>query len=150
MRMKLINEFIGENLKRIRKARKLSQAVVAERLGVEVPSVSRWETGTNRPSQQHLSQLCAIYGVTEEDLLKIPEQSEMKSEVTEEIRSMVRKIMKEEQSEDAACSDDEKQLLRLARLLSGNDFQLLIRLARGLAGEPPPNNHQVGIVKRFR
>jgi transcriptional regulator with XRE-family HTH domain len=40
----------GEWIKALRKSLALSQTVFAERVGVSLPSVARWELGTFRPS----------------------------------------------------------------------------------------------------
>lgn len=51
----------GENLKLIRKSRKISQEELAEKLGVSRQSVSKWETGENYPSMQNIMCLCTIF-----------------------------------------------------------------------------------------
>ena len=38
----------GENLKQIRKTKKISQEELAEKLGVSRQSVSKWETGVSQ------------------------------------------------------------------------------------------------------
>ena len=39
----------GDNLKKVRKMRKISQEELANRLGLSRQSVSKWETGENYP-----------------------------------------------------------------------------------------------------
>ena len=51
----------GENLKRIRKNKKISQEYLAERLGVSRQSISKWETGENYPSMTNIMCLCDIF-----------------------------------------------------------------------------------------
>ena len=51
----------GENLKLIRKSKKISQEELAEKLGVSRQSVSKWETGENYPSMQNIMCLCSIF-----------------------------------------------------------------------------------------
>ena len=51
----------GENLKLIRKSRKISQEDLAEKLGVSRQSISKWETGENYPSMQNIMCLCTIF-----------------------------------------------------------------------------------------
>lgn len=43
--MKLL---IGENIKRLRRERDLTQEELAEQLGVSFQSISRWETGVSQ------------------------------------------------------------------------------------------------------
>lgn len=53
--------------KRLREARKkipgLTQERLAEKIGVEGPSVSRWETGDDFPENSRLPNICAALGV---------------------------------------------------------------------------------------
>ena len=51
----------GDNLKQIRKSKKISQEELAEKLGVSRQSVSKWETGENYPSMQNIMCLCTIF-----------------------------------------------------------------------------------------
>ena len=51
----------GENLKLIRKSKKISQEELAEKLGVSRQSISKWETGENYPSMQNIIRICAIF-----------------------------------------------------------------------------------------
>lgn len=61
----------GERLKAARMAvrPRLSQAAVAARLGVEQPSISRWEKGTVVPDVGHVARMCGLYGVTVGEVL---------------------------------------------------------------------------------
>lgn len=54
---------IGARLGAAREARRLSQDVVADLLGVSRVMVSHWEHGQRRPSEQTLERLAAIYGM---------------------------------------------------------------------------------------
>ena len=51
----------GDNLKQIRKSKKISQEELAEKLGVSRQSVSKWETGENYPRMQNIMCLCTIF-----------------------------------------------------------------------------------------
>ena len=51
----------GDNLKRVRKKKKISQEELADRLGVSRQSVSKWETGENYPSMTNIMCLCTIF-----------------------------------------------------------------------------------------
>lgn len=65
----------AELLKNLRLARNLSQADVAEHLGIEQPEVSRWERGERSPSTQRLISLSKLYGVSVEVLAGLQEKS---------------------------------------------------------------------------
>lgn len=47
----------------------LSQAAVAERLGIAPASVSQWETGKTMPKTDKLKEIAALYGCTVDELL---------------------------------------------------------------------------------
>lgn len=51
----------GENLKLIRKSKKISQEELADKLGVSRQSVSKWETGENYPTINNILCLCDIF-----------------------------------------------------------------------------------------
>jgi transcriptional regulator with XRE-family HTH domain len=54
----------GNNLKAIRKRAKLTQGDIAERLGVSVPQVSRWEAGGDNIPSNRLSAIAEAYGTS--------------------------------------------------------------------------------------
>lgn len=47
----------------------LSQAAVAESLGIAPASVSQWETGKTMPKSDKLLEIAALYGCTVDELL---------------------------------------------------------------------------------
>ena len=53
-----------------RKKAGLSQAVVADKLGIKPASVSQWETGKTAPNTDKLLEIAALYGCTVEELLR--------------------------------------------------------------------------------
>lgn len=57
------------DLKELRKRRGLSQAQLAERVGVEQPTVQRWEKGTRLPDLEKLEGLAKALGTTPGALL---------------------------------------------------------------------------------
>lgn len=60
---------IGTFLKTLRLERQLTQAQLAEHLGVTNRSVSRWETGVNLPDLDLVLELTAYYDITLEEFL---------------------------------------------------------------------------------
>ncbi|RYD45363.1 MAG: helix-turn-helix domain-containing protein [Sphingomonadales bacterium] len=59
----------GANLKRLRLARGLSQAAVAEHMGVSAPSISGWENGRTRPKHDRIAVLADLLAVPVTQLL---------------------------------------------------------------------------------
>lgn len=62
---------LARNIRKVRKARGLSQADVAKRLSVSRVAVTNWERvkAGNQPSLDHLRSLARIFGVSVDDLL---------------------------------------------------------------------------------
>ena len=59
----------GDNLKKLRKGRKLSQEELAEKVGVSRQSVSKWETGDAYPEMNNILELCKIFHCKINDLV---------------------------------------------------------------------------------
>ena len=60
---------IGKFIESERKAKKLTQAKLAEKLFVSEKTVSKWENGKGVPDTNSLPKLCEIFGVSLNDLL---------------------------------------------------------------------------------
>lgn len=101
----------GENLKLIRKSKKISQEDLAEKLGVSRQSVSKWETGENYPSMNNIMCLCDIFKckineLVHEDFIDI-------NFLDDEIKMSVVKFQKEKQKKMKGLS---KAIYILARI----------------------------------
>lgn len=59
----------GENLKNFRKNSKMSQEVLAEKVGVSRQAVSRWEVGEAYPEMSNIVALCSIFHCNINDLI---------------------------------------------------------------------------------
>ena len=59
----------GENLKIIRKNKKMSQEQLAEKVNVSRQSVSKWETGEAYPEMNNILELCKIFNCKINDLI---------------------------------------------------------------------------------
>lgn len=60
---------LGEVLRDHRERCKMTQELVAEKLGVSRQAVSKWEQGKTEPSTTNLVKLAHLYGVDPADLL---------------------------------------------------------------------------------
>jgi len=61
--------YIGENIKRLRRERDMTQEELAEQLGVSFQSVSRWENDTCYPDMELIPEIAAFFGVTADELM---------------------------------------------------------------------------------
>lgn len=88
-------EDIKDRLKTFREAKNLKQREVAERLGVSVGLVGSWESGSNKPGEARIYQLCHEYNVRREWLEQgVGEMFEPGKSEEEEIDDMIRKLFK--------------------------------------------------------
>lgn len=61
--------YIGENIKRLRRERDMTQEDLAERLGVTFQSVSRWENGACYPDMEMIPVIAGFFGVSADTLM---------------------------------------------------------------------------------
>lgn len=69
----------GEKLYRYRKAARMTQNALAEKLGIGSKAVSKWENGAAKPTTEMLRKLAAVFGTTVEELLRLREDKPSKS-----------------------------------------------------------------------
>lgn len=85
----------GENLKKIRKYKKISQEALAEKVGVSRQSVSKWETGEAYPEMNNILTLCKIFNCHINDL--VHEDFTDINSLDDEIKMSVVKFKKDQQ-----------------------------------------------------
>lgn len=68
--MDKIEKYFGKRLKEIRKNNNMSQAMLAEKLGVDEKYISRLETGTSTPSFAMIVKLSDTFKIETEILFK--------------------------------------------------------------------------------
>ena len=55
---------IGENIKKLRKQRNITQEILAEHLAVTPQAISRWESGVGYPAIDYLPDLAGFFGIS--------------------------------------------------------------------------------------
>ena len=90
-------------IKELRKARKMSQAVLADILGVTRSTVSMWEIDKSEPDADMFVRIADLFGVSTDDVLG---------------RVVSADVQKEKPVPKDELSDDERELLRLFRQLN--------------------------------
>ena len=117
---------IGENLKRLRKARDISQEELAEFLDVSFQAVSKWERGENYPDITMLPGIANFFGVSVDELLGM---SEIRNKVT------LNDVFKQEiEYQRSGRYKEAVQLLRDALKYYPNNYSLMSELAMVLYG----------------
>ena len=101
----------GDNLRNLRKSKKMSQEVLAEKVGVSRQSVSKWETGEAYPEMPNILALCTIFHCNINDLVNdnIIDQNSL----DDEIKMSVVKFKEEEQKKMKGLS---KAIYIIARI----------------------------------
>ncbi len=85
----------GNNLRNLRKSKKLSQEDLAEKMNVSRQSVSKWETGDAYPEMNNILELCKIFNCHINDLVN--DSIIDIDSLDEEIKMNVVKFKKEQQ-----------------------------------------------------
>lgn len=87
---------LGENILRLRKNAKLSQEMLAEKVGVSRQTISNWELGETSPNPEQLKLLSKTLKVSVDELLEndIKEVLVEKVSNTEKLAGMIIKILK--------------------------------------------------------
>ena len=106
----------GENLKLIRKSKKISQEDLAYKLGVSRQSVSKWETGENYPSMTNILCLCDIFKCKINEL--VHEDFTDINSLDEEIKMSVVKFKKDEQKKMKGLSKIIYMIARVFKIAS--------------------------------
>ena len=106
----------GENLKKLRKLKKMSQEKLAEKIGVSRQSVSKWETGETYPEMNNILILCKIFGcgineLVNESLIDI-------DSLDEEVKMNIVKFKKEKQKKMKGISKAVYILARIGKVCS--------------------------------
>ncbi len=81
--------YIGQKIRELRKARKLTQDELATLLDVSPSAVGMYEQGRRSPNKDMLVKLCEIFSVSSDSLLGVNESS---SEAVDIIREMSERI----------------------------------------------------------
>ena len=76
---------IGDKIRELRKARKLTQEQLAEYLNISSQAVSKWETGASNPDLDMLQRLAVFFRTTPDALLDFDRQR-----IEEEVKALVK------------------------------------------------------------
>lgn len=109
-----MNIYFGQNLKKLRKERDLTQENIADFLGVSFQSVSKWERGESYPDITMLPVIASFFKVSVDELLGVNE-----AENEEKIQKYLY---------DAGCLTDHKaayEIMKKAVAEFPGDFRLL-------------------------
>ena len=116
--------FIGENIRRFRREKNLTQEEVAAHLGVSFQSVSKWERNEGYPDITLLPAIANYFGVTVDDLLGVNKMAAQRR--YEEINRTWENNRREGRHEENVA------LMKESLKAFPNDSLLLVQLAASL------------------
>ena len=105
----------GDNLRKLRRQKRLSQEELAEKVGVSRQSVSKWETGEAYPEMNNILELCKIFQCKINDLVN--DSVVDLDSLDEEIKITVVKFKKEQQKKMKGLSKAIIIMSRICRIL---------------------------------
>lgn len=70
-------ETLGKNIRKVRKAKKMTQGELAEVLGVSKTSVTNYELGQRKISLESIVKLCSFYELTCDELIPLEHNQEL-------------------------------------------------------------------------
>ena len=120
-----MNITIGENIKKLRKLRGVTQEALADRLNVTPQAISRWESEAGFPAIEYLPDLAGFFGISVDELLgvKISEREARREEIYKTISQLG----------DRGYSTDDITFLREAHAEFPGDQTIRFALASALA-----------------
>ena len=69
-----MNEYLGKNIRALRKSKNMTQEQLAENIGVSFQAVSRWENSITYPDIEMIPTIARLFGVSTDELFGIPEE----------------------------------------------------------------------------
>lgn len=105
----------GDNLKNLRKSKKISQEKLAEKVGVSRQSVSKWENGEAYPEMKHILLLCHLFHCKINDL--VHENLHDINSLDEEVKMNVVKFKKEQQKKMKGISKAIYVIARIGKIM---------------------------------
>lgn len=106
----------GDNLKSLRKKKKISQEILAEKVGVSRQSVSKWECSESYPNMDNIFKLCDIFHCNINDLIH-EELTDLDS-LDEDIKRNVVKLKKEKQNKVKGLSKAIYIIARICKIIT--------------------------------
>jgi transcriptional regulator with XRE-family HTH domain len=67
--MKVLRKFVGDQIRSAMRQKNVKQKDIAEHLGIDHASVSRWLSGQTLPTDEHFKAICEYLDMSSQDLL---------------------------------------------------------------------------------
>ena len=122
-----MNITIGENIKKLRNQKGITQERLAESIGVTPQAISRWESESGYPAIEYLPDLAGFFGISVDELLgvKLSEREARRENIYTTINHI----------EDCGYNPTAIDLLREAHAEFPSDMKISLSLAKALCSE---------------
>ena len=122
-----MNITIGENIKKLRNQKGVTQERLAESIGVTPQAISRWESESGYPAIEYLPDIASFFGISIDELLgiKLSEREARRESIYTTI----------EHIEDCGYNPSAIDLLREAHAEFPSDMKISLSLAKALCSE---------------
>lgn len=114
----------GDNLRNLRKVKKMSQEKLAEKVGVSRQSISKWECGEAYPEMDNILTLCKIFNCKLNDLIQ-EDLTDIDS-LDEEIKMSVVKLKKEQQEKVKGLSKAIYIIAEIGKVMSSIAMAIMV------------------------
>lgn len=111
-----MNIYFGENFKKLRKAKDLTQENLADFLGVTFQAISKWERGEAYPDITMLPAIASFFNSSVDDLLGVNQAIN-----EEKLSDLIEKY------DNLSSARSRKEMLEEMKQISSNDFRVLLR-----------------------
>ena len=122
-----MNITIGENIKKLRNQKGVTQERLAESIGVTPQAISRWESESGYPAIEYLPDIASFFGISVDELLgvKLSEREARREGIYTTINHI----------EDCGYNPTAIDLLREAHADFPSDMKISLSLAKALCSE---------------
>ena len=134
-----MNIYIGENIKRLRQQRGITQEKFAEYVKVSAPAVSKWERGETLPDITLILPIANFFEVSTDELLGYD-----KTKVGEDIKSVLEKYYK---AMKKSKFSEAEETIKAAHVKYPNDFRITMRYVHLLLGVTVENYNSETVLK---
>lgn len=124
---------IGENIKRLRKAKNVTQEQVADVLGISVTAVSKWERGETYPDITLLFPLAHYFEVTLDELMGYDE---------EKVQAEIKAVLENYRSLWLTEPEKARRIIETAYREYPDDYEVMHHYMWNLAGDMADNDRE--------
>ena len=137
--IEFMNVTIGENIKRLRTVKGLTQEQLSVSLGVSCAAVSKWERGESYPDMELIFPLAHLFGVSTDELLGYDREK-----IADEIRAITEEYWSLYRKDNSSAVE----LMRRAHDRYPNEYYFTLRYMYDIIGDAADNDPETLLANR--